>query len=162
MAPKLPLKYKRDFNPNMGRNAKISTFVTIETDNGSQKIITKSSKVRVFTGTTVEELCFTRYCFDQAAENLNVETKNLKEEFIKILSPTPRKKWGEMIEKQDDNGTLIGDTRDKFTQALGLFTNMFATDKNSKQLMMEVIIKGTGGFYFKDDEEETDIGKNFD
>ena len=65
-----------------------------------------------------------------------------------------------MIEEQDDNGTPIRDTRDEFTQALGLFTNMFTRDKNLQQLMMEAILKGTGGFNFKDDEEGANIGKH--
>ena len=54
MAPKVPLKYKRDFDPDTGRKAKICAYVTMETDNGGQKLVTKSNEVRVFTGTKVE------------------------------------------------------------------------------------------------------------
>ena len=38
-----------------------------------------------------------------------------------------------------------------------MFINLYAIDKNSKKMMMEVIIKGSGGFYFKDDKEGADV-----
>ena len=64
MAPKLPLKYKRDLNPDTGEKQKVSTVVTMEIQDRSQRLHTKSREVRVFNGKSVEELCYTRECFD--------------------------------------------------------------------------------------------------
>ena len=97
MALNLPLKYKQDFNSNLGRKAKICAYVTMQTDGGIDKLVTVTNEVRIFTRTTVEELCFTINCFNTAAEDLEILEEHLKEEFQKVLSPTPRKKWGEMI-----------------------------------------------------------------
>lgn len=43
-----------------------------------------------------------------------------------------------------------------------LFTDMYVRDKNSKQVIIEAITTGSGEFYFKDDDQNTDIGKYFD
>ena len=92
MAAKLPLKYKQDFDPNSGVQAKICRYLTVRTDGGHDKIITETEEVRKFTGTTVEELCFIIDCFNIAAEDLEIEDENLKEELKKCLTPGPRKK----------------------------------------------------------------------
>ena len=162
MALNLPLKYKQDFDPESGRKAKICAYVTMQTHGGVDKLVTVTEEIRKFTGTTVEELCFTIDCFKTAAQDLEIEDENLTEEFQKLLSPSPRKKWNRMMEDQNDDGTPIGDTEAEFDRALQLFINLYARDKNSKQMMMQAIIKGTGGFHFKDDEEGADVRKHAD
>ena len=56
----------------------------METDNGGQKLVTVDEEVRKFTGTTVEELCFTIDCFNTTAEDLEILEENLKTEFQKV------------------------------------------------------------------------------
>ena len=136
MAAKLPLKYKQDFDPDTGAQAKICRYVTVQTDGGHDKLITESEEIRKFTGTTVEELCHTIDCFETASDDLEIEDKNLKEEFKKCLTPGPRKKWNKMEKQQDDDNTLIGDTKAEFDRALQLFINFYMRDQNSKQMMM--------------------------
>ena len=41
-----------------------------------------------------------------------------------------------------------------------LFTDIYTRDKNSKQVMMEPITTDRGEFHFKDDDQETDVGKH--
>ena len=136
MAAKLPLKYKQDFDPDSGVQAKICRYLTVQTDGGHDKIITETEEVRKFTGTTVEELCHTIDCFETASDDLEIEDKNLKKEFVKCLTPGPRKKWNRMEKQQDDDNTLIGDTKAEFDRALQLFINFYMRDQNSKQMMM--------------------------
>ena len=140
MAQKLPIKYKRDFDPKTGEKQKISITNTVTTARGIKKLHTKSREVRKFNGTSVEELCFTREFFDLAADDISVESANLKEEFVKILSPNPKAKWSKIIWTEINEGNPIGNTRDEFERATDLFTDMYARDKNSKQIMMEGII----------------------
>ena len=162
MAAKLPLKYKQDFDPDSGVQAKICRYVTVQTDGGHDKLITESEEIRKFTGTTVEELCHTIDCFETASKDLQIDDEDLKDEFLKCLTPGPRKKWNRMEKLQDDNGTPIGDAEAEFERAQQLFINMYARDKNSKRMMMQAILKGTGGFYFKDDEEGANIDTHAD
>ena len=67
-----------------------------------------------------------------------------------------------MEKLQDDNGTPIGDTEAEFERAQQLFINMYARDKNSKRMMMQAILKGTGGFHFKHDEEGANVDTHAD
>ena len=160
MTPKLPINYKQDFDPNTGKRQKISTLITMETED--RRLVTKSREVRKFNGTSVEELCFTRECFDLAADDISIKNANLKEQFIKILSPKLRTKRNKIIQTENDEGNPIGNTRDEFEWALDFFTDIYAIEKNSKQIMMEAIIQGKGGLYFKDKEEGANIDDHSD
>ena len=163
MAAKLPLKYKQDFDPDSGEKAEICRYVTMQTDGGHDKLIKEIKEVIKFTGTTVEELCHIIDCFKIAAEDLEILDKHLtKELFKKCLTPSPRKKWKRMEQEQDDDNTPIGDTEAEFDRALQLFINLYARDKNSKRMMMQVIMKGTGGFHFKDNKEGANLNTHAD
>ena len=96
MAGKLPLKYKQDFDPDKGAQAKICRYVTVQTAGNNDKIVTESEEIRKFTGSTVEELCYTIDCFKTASKDLHIEEEDLKDEFVKCLTPGPRRKWEKM------------------------------------------------------------------
>lgn len=45
---------------------------------------------------------------------------------------------------------------------MGLFTDMYGRDQNLKLVMMEAILAGKGGFFFKDDNLEADVATHSD
>ena len=100
MVGKLPFTYKKDFDPKMGEKQKVFMTSTVTTAGGIEKLHTTSREVRVFNGKSVEELCFTRECFNQAADDISIKSKHLTKEFVKILAPTPRTKFDKMIQTE--------------------------------------------------------------
>ena len=84
------LKYERPFDPSEGNTQKLVVYEA----SGTRYT---SAHVRMYEGSSVEELLYTIRVFEDQADNLNMPGDTYIKNFLRVLGPGARTKWKNMI-----------------------------------------------------------------
>ena len=145
---KAALTFKREFDHSQGSFENVFVQSQEQTDDNVWRFVVDSHKVRVFTGTNVEELLFTKEMFIAVIDVLRVVNEEVINEFTKCLNQDMLAEWNKI---KLNTAPPIPNTRAGFNWLIKLFINFFAPDPDAKQTMITALEQKKHSFYFPHD-----------
>ena len=115
------IKYKPPFDKEEGTSAKL-------------KVGNKEGKIRLMTGSTVEEALYTMKAFENKASDLGIAANRLIKEFMNCLGSKARDRWAKLIRNREEGA--FPNTTEGWEQAKKEWILEYARDDKAKDAIL--------------------------